>query len=187
VESKTLYWTAAWINMLIILALGWIGARQAATAHYDRHRALMLAGAGLVVLFVASYGLKLAFLGREVLASWTTVQLWALRIHELCVFVMLVGGGIALRQALSLGLRQGPGRGADPTGIRLHRRAGFAALAGATAGVLTAAYVLLGMYERSSDGSGPEARRTPSEPAVVELRLGSRGAQAPEDAQDQRD
>ena len=114
----------------------------------------MLSACGLVGLFVLSYGIKLALLGREALETWEPAYVYVLRLHELCVLVMVVGGAIALRQAYRLELPvdivTGPARATPELarGVRLHRRAGFVALAAATLGVATAAYVLQGMYAR---------------------------------------
>jgi len=148
--------------MVAVLILASAGIRQIPRARYERHKALMLTACGLVVFFVLSYALKLGVLGREALQTWQPRYVYVLRLHEVCVLVMLVGGGVGLWQAHRLGLpvtsssdptsaqALGPGIGADAlaSGLRLHRRAGFVALAGALCGVVTAAYVLFGMYMR---------------------------------------
>jgi hypothetical protein len=77
-----------------------------------------------------------------------------LRFHELCVLLMVVSGGIALR--LGHTLRQtkafvdDPDAAEAPAGLRRrHRLAGRTALAGALLGVASAGVVLAGMYGRA--------------------------------------
>jgi hypothetical protein len=106
--------------------------------------------------------LKLALLGREALAQWSDAAIWTLRIHELCVAVMVMGGGCALYRALQLRdepfAASAPGSPRAPLSTSLlsvlasHRRSGRIALAGATLGVLTAGLVLAGMYARALAG-----------------------------------
>ena len=62
---------------------------------------------------------------------------------------MVVSGGLALRLAYRLGLaRWGSGAEIDPAGLARHRAAGKTALGAGIAGLVSAAYVLLGMYLR---------------------------------------
>jgi len=144
--------------MALIVGLGLAGLRQIAQRRYETHRRLMLASAWLVVAFVLSYGVKLLTLGREALETWEPSYVHMLRLHELCVAAMVLGGALAIWKALQLGLPRD--RGEPPArrhphpvsqvsrGIRLHRRAGFIALGSASFGLLTAAYVLFGMWSR---------------------------------------
>jgi uncharacterized membrane protein YozB (DUF420 family) len=159
VDPKVAYWTAAWINMALIVALGIAGVRQISRGRFETHRRLMLAAAWLVVGFVVSYVVKLAALGRETLETWDSSYVVVLRVHELCVAVLVGAGALALWKALALGLpiasaSREPARTTvrDPEtlfrGVRLHRRAGFLALGSATFGLATAAYVLFGMWTR---------------------------------------
>jgi uncharacterized membrane protein YozB (DUF420 family) len=146
-----MYWTAAWINMIGIVALAAAGLARAHHGRYEEHRTLMRAGSLLVVFFVASYAAKLYFLGRESLGMWSAHYVLMLRLHELCVATMLAGGITALVQAHRLNLPAGLASASDPArarGLRLHRRAGKLAFGAAICGVATAAYVLYGMYQR---------------------------------------
>jgi len=147
--------------MVAILSIAVVGIRQVPRAQYERHRTLMLTACGLVVAFVVSYVAKLAFLGREQLELWEPRYVTVLRIHEFCVLLMLLGGGTAIAQAIRLGLPAGASSAASSNsggeigakalerGVRLHRRAGFLAFISAFAGVVTAAYVLVGMLGRA--------------------------------------
>ena len=151
-DPKATYWTAAWINMLAVAALGAAGLGRARRGRYGEHRRLMRAGVSLVLLFVASYAIKLWMLGRETLESWDPSFVAVLRLHEASIACMLAGGAIALVQAHRLGLPEAVGKvRADPElsrALRLHRRAGALAVAAALFGVASAAYVLYGMYRR---------------------------------------
>ena len=152
-DAKTLYWTAAWINMIAVVAIAGVAIRQASRGRYALHRSLMLTSAALVGAFVLSYALKLLLLGRETLETWAPRYVNVLRVHEVCILFMLIGGGIAFRQAWRLHLPRSAGSpevtpDALARGVRLHRRAGFVAVTAAALGVLTAGYVLQGMYAR---------------------------------------
>jgi hypothetical protein len=103
---------------------------------------MMLSAAGLVLLFLVAYGLKVASLGREQLELWAPHYVWALRFHELCILGMVIGGGRALWLGERTGFR-------DAARARAHRRAGRTAAVSAVLGVLSAGYVLVGMYQRS--------------------------------------
>ena len=114
----------------------------------------MLTAAALVVLFVVSYVVKLAVLGREDLTTWGVLSIWVLRIHELCVLTMVVGGTVALSRALRLRRsRNFTRRPEDPPAparsVRWHRGAGRTAACAAALGFALAACVLAGMYRRA--------------------------------------
>lgn len=146
-----IFWTGAWLNMLLALGLACLGVQNARRGRYDVHRRMMLTASGLVLLFIAAYLLKLAFLGREQLELWEVSYVWVLRFHELCVFTMIAAGATAVTLAVRLGLSEGPQRGPDDPRadrIRLHRRAGMTAIVACLLGAVTSAYVLLGMYAR---------------------------------------
>ncbi len=155
-DPKLIYWTAAWLNMLVIMGLAWSGIRRIRRGQVAAHRRRMLGAASLVAAFLGSYLLKLFFLGREQLGLWDPLYVTVLRVHELCILVMVVAGGTALGLALRLRLAEArdgsraPGDPARlPARLRLHRRAGRSAVAAVVAGLLTAGVVLYGMYARA--------------------------------------
>ena len=152
-DPKVLYWTAAWIDLALIVVLAALGVRQIGRGRFQAHRRLMLAAVWCLVGFLVSYVAKLALLGRETLEIWESQYVTVLRVHEACVAVMLLAGAVALIQAWKLDLPSVPERtpAAESTwsrGVELHRRAGFVALWAATLGALGAAYVLSGMWSR---------------------------------------
>ncbi len=153
-DPKLLFWTGALVNMGVIVALAAGGVWQRRRGNVAGHRRRMLAAAVLVALFVAAYLLKLLFLGREALESWSPGAVWMLRVHEACVAVMLAGGGTAALRALVLrrtrNATHDPGDPEAPAGVAAwHRRAGWAAVVASALGLVTAGFVLAGMYQRA--------------------------------------
>ena len=151
-DPKLLYWTAAFVNMAGVMAAAATGVRAIRRGNVSLHRRCMLTASALVVGFELSYALKLVVLGREDLLRWSPAAVTVLRVHELCVFTMLVGGALAGARAWRL--RRDPvargeiARGAPAARWRGHRRAGWTAVTAAVLGVITAAIVLAGMYQR---------------------------------------
>jgi uncharacterized membrane protein YozB (DUF420 family) len=149
------FWTTALINLLAIVALVAIGIRNIRRGDLSRHRRCMKSAAALVVCFIGLYPIKVLWLGRERLPDWSDQDVAILRIHELCVFAMLVGGVIAL--ILSRKMQSSRSRLthlpdtplASNRTLRRHRKAGWTAAIGAGLALLTAAIVLAGMYERA--------------------------------------
>lgn len=152
-DPKTLYWTFAFINMGCVVGLGLYGRAQQKAGNAKRHAIMMIAASCLVVGFLFSYGLKLAFLGREDLTLWTHAALNTLRFHETCVLVMVVGGGLAIRWGRALRkTRSYTLNPDDPSAseslVSRHHRAGQVALVGAALGFISSGFVLAGMYAR---------------------------------------
>ena len=153
-DPKVLYWTGAFVNLLVIAGLAVRGVRLARSGDYVRHARSMRAAAVLVGLFLVSYGLKLRFLGREDLAEWGQGAVGVLRFHELCVLAMLIGGTVALVASRRLRrtavfTRTAGDPIAPPALAKRHRLAGRSAVVGAILGATTAALVLAGMYVRA--------------------------------------
>jgi uncharacterized membrane protein YozB (DUF420 family) len=153
-DGKLIYWTVAFANMLVILALALVGVRAVRRGEILLHRRCMLLASGLVIGFIVSYLFKVALLGREELERWGAVSVIVLRVHELCVFTMLFAGAAAGSRAFAM--RRDPIVRGTPTtlprnsGLRMwHRRAGWTAVTGVLLGVVTAALVLAGMYRRA--------------------------------------
>lgn len=146
-DPKVAYWTGAWINMALVVAFVLAGVRQARRGDYARHRTRMLAATSLVGLFLLSYVVKLMLLGREQLELWSRMHVSVLRFHELCVAALVLGGGVALTLALWRGMPLAGSERRERT-HRRHRRAGWTALVGAVLGVISASWVLFGMYAR---------------------------------------
>jgi len=159
-DAKLVYWTGALVNMAVIVALAGHGVRLARRGDVAGHRRAMLVASGLVLAFVASYALKLAFLGREAVETWSPAAIWVLRFHETCVLFMILGGAFALARAWRLRRTRLVTRDPEdprpaPALLRAHRRAGRVAVGAALLGVLSACLVLAGMYARSGAVDGP--------------------------------
>ncbi len=146
-DPKVAYWTGAWLNMLAIMGLAALGVRNVRQGNYARHKRYMIAAVSLVGLFLASYGVKVIVLGREQLELWPRSDVYVLRFHELCVATLVVGACWALGLALRRGMPLPPGEPRERTHL-WHRRAGRAAVTGMALGLLSATWVLWGMYAR---------------------------------------
>jgi uncharacterized membrane protein YozB (DUF420 family) len=152
-DPKVLFWTGAFINMGFVVGLGFYGASQLKAGNPSRHRAVMITATCLVLGFIVSYACKLQFLGREDLSVWSSTAIATLRFHEACVLTMVVGGGLALRWGKQLRVTRAfslnpEDPSAENSLVRRHHRAGQAALTGASLGLISAGFVLAGMYAR---------------------------------------
>ena len=149
-DPKLVYWSAALVNMAVIVTCALTGVRRARRRNYLGHKRMVVTAAWLVLAFLVSYLVKLPTLGREQLELWQPFYVHTLRIHEVCVALMVIAGATALIQARRLGLPVPPGEAQRlARGIRLHRRAGWTAVISSIAGFLTASVVLFGMYARA--------------------------------------
>jgi uncharacterized membrane protein YozB (DUF420 family) len=153
-DAKVIYWAAAVVNFAALTAIAIAGVRQAQRGEFARHRRSMIIAACLVGAFLGSYVLKLAFLGREAIATWSPADVWTLRVHEMCVLAMLVGGAVAFARGRALQrsrrfTRDPNDPQPEPGDLQRHRAAGKVALAGAVLGLLSAGWVWLGMWSRS--------------------------------------
>jgi len=154
-DPKLIYWTGATLNMAVLLGLAVRGAGRARSGQVASHRRFMLSSVALVLAFVVSYLFKLLFLGREHLDTWTSGAVWTLRFHELCVFTMLISGGLAAWRGIGLArtralLDSETAPEPRPEELRSHRLAGRVAVSAAALGLLSAGAVLGGMYGRAA-------------------------------------
>lgn len=150
-DPKVTYWTVALANMVAAVTLAALGVRRIRHADVSRHQRLMKSAGLLVALFLVSYVAKVALLGREALELWEPRFVHVLRLHETCVAVMVLAGGRAMYLATTRRLADPPTPSdveARAKSARSHRRAGWTALVSSALGVVTAAYVLYGMYAR---------------------------------------
>jgi uncharacterized membrane protein YozB (DUF420 family) len=156
VTANLLYWTAALANLGVIVACGARGVRAIQRGEVLAHRRMMLVSSALVVLFLASYLAKVAWLGKEDRSAWTAIDHAILYTHETCVAAMLVAGGYALfrgfrfQRALRPSWAIPPGADALP-GRERHRRAGRIAKWSGALAFVTAIGVWAGMLLRSTD------------------------------------
>jgi uncharacterized membrane protein YozB (DUF420 family) len=150
-DPKVAYWTGALLNMGAAVALAAFGVRRIRAGAIAAHRRLMLGAGVLVAGFLVSYVAKVWLLGREALETWDPRFVHVLRFHELCVAFMVLGGGTALYLATTgrFAKLQAPSDPAKRTRrIRIHRAAGWTAVVSSALGVVSAGYVLYGMYAR---------------------------------------
>jgi putative membrane protein len=155
-DPKLLYWTCALANLAIIVACGARGVRAVRRGEIRTHRRMMLTATALVAVFLASYLLKVAWLGKEDRGAWTALDTTVLYTHESCIAAMLLAGGYALFKALRFQGRLGPGLALPPDagalpGRAQHRRAGRIATWSGLLAFVTAVGVWAGMLLRSAD------------------------------------
>lgn len=153
-DAKVAYWTAAFVNFTVLTAYALAGVRRIRRGEVARHRRAMLIAASLVAAFLVSYPVKLMVLGREDLSVWSATDVSVLRLHELCVSVMVVSGVMALWRGRRLSrtravLDSQDAEVAPAELIARHRRIGRIAVGGAVLGWLTAGGVLAGMFARA--------------------------------------
>jgi len=156
VKANLVYWTAALANLAVIVGCATRGVRAIRRGEVRAHRQMMLTSTALVALFLGSYLLKVAWLGREDRSAWTAIDYALLYTHELCIAAMLVAGGIALYRALRFQDRLRPGWAipSDPAALpggAQHRRAGTVAKWSGVLAFVTAIGVWAGMLVRSID------------------------------------
>jgi uncharacterized membrane protein YozB (DUF420 family) len=153
-SASLIFWTAALVNLAVIVVCMGIGVRCIRRGALRAHTRAMGVAAALVGLFLLSYLVKVALLGREDRTGWQQGDLLLLYAHELCVAALLGGGGTALLRGRRLRARLGAGvrRIAPGTlpGAAAHRRAGRIARAAGVLALLTAAGVLARMYARAA-------------------------------------
>ena len=153
-DAKLIYWTGALINFAVVCALAAVGVKRIRARDVRGHRRMMLASSALVFGFIASYVLKLMFLGPENLKVWDSLSLWSLRIHESWIAVMILGGAYAGYRAFTF-RRSLPRTGLledrlSPLASRRHHRiAGWIAVVSCFCAIATASLVLYGMYARA--------------------------------------
>jgi uncharacterized membrane protein YozB (DUF420 family) len=150
-DAKLVFWCVALANLCAIVVFALTGVRAVRRGDVRTHRRRMLLAASLVGLFLVSYLLKVAVLGREDRSLWTALDRTVLYIHETFVVLMLGGGAFAAWRAWRF--RLGPAfalpREVLP-GAQLHRRAGWIAVVGAALAFVTAGGVLAGMFARAA-------------------------------------
>ena len=153
-DAKLLYWTAALANLGVIVACGARGVGAVRRGEVRTHRRMMLTSAALVGVFLVSYLLKVALLGKEDRSRWTGLDYAVLYAHELCIAAMLLAGAVALYRAWRFRKALGPRLAlpSDPEalpGRSAHRAAGRVATRAGVLAFLTAFGVWLGMLLRA--------------------------------------
>ena len=154
--ANLVYWTAALANLAVIVGCGTRGVAAIRRGEVRTHRRMMLVSTALVALFLVSYLLKVAWLGKEDRSAWTSLDYAFLYTHELCIAAMLVAGAIALYRALRFQSRLRPGWVIPPgpdalPGGEQHRRAGTLAKWSGALAFVSAIGVWAGMLLRATD------------------------------------
>ena len=154
-DPKLLFWAAALVNLGVLCGIALFGVRYARRGEIARHKRAMKISSLLILAFIGAYVLKVVFLGREDQSTWTLLDVWVLRIHELFVLFMLGGGSVAWIQGRKLSgtrlVTHDPDDSApDPRVLRTHRLAGRIAVIGSVLAFVMAIGVLGGMFARAT-------------------------------------
>ena len=152
-DPKLLFWAAALINLGVLCGYAIYGVRYARRGEIARHRRAMKIASLLIGAFLGAYILKVIFLGKEDQSVWSQLDVWVLRIHELFVVFMLVGGSVAWVQARKLIPTRLVTHDAndpqpDPRVLRIHRLAGRTAVISSVLAFILAIGVMAGMVLR---------------------------------------
>jgi len=156
-DPKLLFWTAGIADLGAVCLTAALGVRYARRGEIARHKRSMKLASLLVVAFLVSYLVKVQFLGREDMSAWTTLDLWVLRIHELFVMQMLIGGVVAWIQGRKLLptrlVTHDPNDPVpDSKTLQIHRLAGRTGVIGSILAFMMALGILAGMYFRAFGG-----------------------------------
>lgn len=146
-DAKLVFWSAALVNLAVVVGVALAGWQAIRRHEVGRHRRLMNLAVVLVVAFVLAYAAKVLVLGKEPLDTWSRRDVLVLRIHESFVAVMVVAGAIArvlARRYPDSGFRRDPGFRRDR-----HRWCGRTAIVAGVFAFVTAAMILAGMMHRA--------------------------------------
>jgi uncharacterized membrane protein YozB (DUF420 family) len=153
-DPKLLFWSLALVNLGLVLWCVRRGIALVRAGEVAAHRRHMLSAAALIVLFLLSYVGKVFWLGKEDRSAWTGLDHGVLYVHETCIAVMLIAGGVALYRAWRFRAALGPNlelpTDAPLEGAASHGRAGRIAAWSALFSFVTAGGVLLGMFLRAA-------------------------------------
>lgn len=141
-DAKLVFWSAALVNLAVVVGFALAGWRAIRRREVERHRRWMSLAIVLVVAFVVAYAGKVLVLGKEPLETWSRRDVLVLRIHESFVAVMVVAGAIA--RILARRYRE-PGFRRDR-----HRWCGRTAIVAGVFAFVTAAMILAGMMQRAA-------------------------------------
>lgn len=153
-DANLVFWCLALLDLGAVVLCTAVGVARARAGEIEGHRRSMLAAVTLVGIFLLSYVVKLASLGREDRSDWAPLDYTVLYVHESFVVAMLLGGAVALWWARGFREQLGedgrlPEEGQTLAGGVRHRRIGRVAALGVLLAFVTALGVLAGMFARS--------------------------------------
>jgi uncharacterized membrane protein YozB (DUF420 family) len=153
-DPKLIFWTVAILDLIAVCVFAIRGVRYARRGEIARHKQSMKIASLLILAFLGSYLLKVAILGREDMSVWSTLDVWVLRIHEVFVLQMLLGGSVAWIQgrkllATRLVTHDPTDPMPDPKTLQIHKLAGRTGVIGAVLACVMAIGILIGMFLRA--------------------------------------
>ena len=154
-DAKLFYWTGALVNMAAMFGFLVVGVRAIRAGEVAKHRRSMLTAAALVIGFLISFLLKSYMIGFEDFTLWSRLAVTNLRVHETFVSLMILAASVALVQAWRMRDTRNVTKDrehemAPDRTVWWHRRAGWTAVVAGGFGLLTAAFVLIGMLQRAA-------------------------------------
>ncbi|MCB0218673.1 MAG: DUF420 domain-containing protein [Chrysiogenetes bacterium] len=145
-DARLSFWTFSLALAGTALALAISGVLAVRGGDVEAHRRRMKGAVALVIAFVASYGVKLAVIGREALHTWEPFFVTVLRVHQGFISVMLTAGIWALVLSPKTLSADAPEREAARGRHRLAGRIAIASFAGA---LTMSAITYWGMWQRA--------------------------------------
>lgn len=149
ITPNLLFWGYAYALTLVALAIALQAVGLARKGHLAAHGKRMDIAILLILIFVASYVLKVIFLGREEKQNWETFHFVVLYIHESFIALMLIGGTVA--RVLASKFKQSVYGNQTPTALDLKRRGthrffGKLCLVSTGMALVTASFILYTLY-----------------------------------------
>lgn len=149
ISANLIFWLYAYALTLCALFLAFRAVKKVRRGDYAGHAKQMDYAITLILVFVASYVLKVIILGREPKTNWELPHFIVLYIHEAFIACMLVSGTIARVLAAKFKaslFSNGTPTALDKTRRKKHRLAGKICLLATSMAILTATFILHTMY-----------------------------------------
>ena len=145
-DLRLSFWTLSIFLAGAAVSAAFTGIARVRSGDIEGHRSRMTLSGYLILAFVASYGVKLAVIGREALHTWEPFFLGVLRLHQGFIAVMLGAGLYAL--ALSKKTLSADAEERGRARAR-HRLAGRVAAASFAAAFAMSLVTYWGMWQRA--------------------------------------
>ena len=145
-DARLSFWTFSLAIAGAALALAISSVLAVRGGGIEKHRRRMKGSVALVIAFAASYGVKLAVIGREALHTWEPFFVTVLRVHQGFISLMLTAGIWAL--VLSPKTLSTDASERESARSR-HRLAGRIAITAFAAALTMSAITYWGMWQRA--------------------------------------
>lgn len=147
--SNLMFWLYAYVLTIAALIIAFQGVAKIRQGDEIGHAKKMNLAILVILGFVASYVLKVIFLGREPKTNWESIHFTVLYAHEFFIAGMLIAGGyaryLAGKYKHTLGKKDLSDQ--DIALRKRHRLSGKICLASTTMALFTATFVLHTIYK----------------------------------------